>query len=847
MSLGTAGGDHLAGTGFNGVMTDDSRTLPEPATVVGLTTAQVAQRVANGQVNIGPDPRSRSVASILKANIFTSFNAVIGFLWLLMIISQAAIQDSLFGFVIIVNSAIGIIQELRAKRTLEKLSLVGQAKPRVLRDGVVVELDPHELVLDDVIELAIGDQLVVDGEILTGHGLEIDESLLTGEADPVDKHRGDEGMSGSFVVAGSGLMRATKVGADSYATQLAAEARKFTVTKSELMGSIMKFVRIMTMVLIPVGILLFISQMISSPDWTTALSGTVAGVVTMVPEGLVLLTSVAMAVAVVRLGQKGTLVQEMPAVEVLARVDVVCVDKTGTLTEPGMAVTAVLPLDGSSAGSLALCSATKLEPRLQKILGALGTAEESPNPTLAAVAAAFTSPGWQIEAAVPFSSARKWSAAEIAGQGWWLLGAPDILLRNTNVAAAQLENMNRQAEQLAASGARVLLLATSEPGHQPSAEHGAGQVQPIALISIAQQLRHDAAETVRYFLDQGVAVKVISGDNPVTVAAIATEADIPGGDSPIDARDLPTDQAELAEVLEHHSVFGRVTPAQKRAMVSALQSKGHTVAMTGDGVNDVLALKDADLGIAMGSGAAATRAVAQIVLLKDTFSVMPAVVAEGRRVLGNIERVSSLFLTKSFYSAVLSLLVVFFTLTTIFPVEFVFLPRHLTVITWLTIGTPAFFLALMPNTQRFRPGFFRRVLLFAMPSGVVAGALSFASYWTVLWRGLPVEAARVSAAITLFLISWTVLAMVARPLRSFRLLIVLAMGLGFVLFLAIPPLAQAFALQIDDDAKTSIALAFGIVGGILVYLIDRYLGRRDDAVGEPEASIHPQHLASSSN
>ena len=783
--------------------------------VTGLTSAEVAVRVAAGQVNETPDPRSRSLASIVKENVFTSFNLVIGSLWALMFLAGAPFQDSLFGFVIVVNSAIGIIQEYRAKRTLERLSLVGEVKPVVRRDGRAQEVRPNEVVLDDVIELHIGDQVVVDGEALACVGLEIDESLLTGEADPVHKHPGDEVLSGSFVVAGSGLMRATKVGTDAYATQLAAEARKFSVTRSELMASIMRFVRIMTMVLIPLGALLFISQLRASPDWRTALSGTVAGVVTMIPEGLVLLTSVAMAVAVVRLGRKRALVQEMPAVEVLARVDVVCVDKTGTLTEPGMAVTSTVVLDDQAPVAAAL--------------GALGCAEDSPNPTLAAVAAKYPDPGWQTTHTIPFSSARKWSAASFADHGTWVLGAPEILA--TDAATRQ------RADELAATGARVLLLGR---GEDPDPDRGPGDVQPVALVSIEQQLRPDAADTVAYFLDQGVEVKVISGDNPVTVGAIAAEAGIPLASEPYDARELPEDPEAMADVLESHGVFGRVTPAQKRAMVSALQSRGHTVAMTGDGVNDVLALKDADLGISMGTGAAATRAVAQIVLLDNSFAVMPSVVAEGRRVLGNIERVSALFLTKSFYSAVLSLLVVFFTLTSLFEVEFVFLPRHLTLITFLTIGAPATLLALMPNTQRFRPGFFRRVLVFAVPAGIICGGLSFTSYAVALWRGVDVTGARVSAAITLFILSMTVLALVARPLTGIRLAIVLIMGSGFLLVLYLPWLSDFFALPLNDDAKTGVAVVVGAFGAAVLLLLDRYVRPRIEA--PPEASEPPVTL-----
>ena len=793
------------------------------ADLLGLSREEVAARVKAGKTNEAPHATSRSLGHIIRSNTITSFNIVIGSLWALMFFAQAPIQDSLFGFVIVFNSAIGIVQEYRAKRTLDKLSLIGEAKPVVRRDGVHSEIAPPDLVLDDVVVLGTGDQLVVDGEILAASGLEIDESLLTGEADPVHKQIGEQAMSGSFVVAGNGLMRATKVGPDAYATKLASEARSFTTTKSELMGSIMRFVRTITWVLIPLGILLFISQMESSPDWQQALSGTVAGVVTMVPEGLVLLTSVAMAVAVVRLGRKKALVQEMPAVEVLARVDVICIDKTGTLTEPGMAVNAFVMLDcAASAGAGSTDPA-----HIRAVLGAIGASQQSPNPTLAAITKEFSDPGWQVIRTVAFSSARKWSAGAFAGQGAWLLGAPDVLLAAHNDDSA--DEARYKAYDLAAGGARVLLLARSisaSDGEEPSAKTGTGAVAAVALVAIDQRLRPDAAATVSYFLEQGVTVKVISGDNPVTVGTIARQAGIPTAEHPVDASDLPQDQAELADVLDRNGVFGGVSPNQKRAMVGALQSRGHTVAMTGDGVNDVLALKDADLGIAMGSGAGATRSVAQIVLLDSQFSVMPGIVAEGRRVLGNIERVSDLFLTKSFYSAVLSLITVILTLTNLYVVEFVFLPRHLTLITWLTIGTPAFFLALMPNTQRFTPGFFRRVLRFAVPAGIVCATFSFLSYVLVLTEGEPLIDARTSAAITLFIIAWVVLIIVASPLNAIRLAIVVVMGAGFLLVLAVPWASHFFGLSLTFSGQGGTAVGLGIAGAVVLILVRKFIDVR---------------------
>lgn len=658
------------------------------ALVRGLSAAEVADRVASGRVNHAPDVNSRSISDIIKANTFTWFNGLIGAMWLVMLII-APIQDSLFGFVIVANTGIGIIQEYRAARALAKLAVIGAAKPVVRRDGIDVAVGASEVVLDDVIVLATGDQLVVDGQVLVADGLEIDESLLTGEADPVDMRIDDLAMSGSFVVAGSGLYRATRIGRDSFAAGLTEQAKKFHQTNSELRDSINRFIRLLSYLLLPVGLLLFFSQWLRADlPIKEVLRGTIAGMVTMVPEGLVLLTSIAMAVAVIRLAAKKVLVQDLPAVEVLARVDTICVDKTGTLTEPGMQVREVVALTDNTNPS--------------EVLGALAAVESSPNPTLQAVATRYSNPGWVVEQSVPFSSARKWSAATFTGRGSWVIGAPEMLL-------ADGDEVRQRADTVAADGARVLLLGTSDI--TPNSDTGPGQIAPIALVVIDQTLRPDAAETVAYFLEQDVRVKVISGDNAATVGAIALQAGVPGAESPVDARSLPQDTAEVAKVLETASVFGRVTPVQKQAMVDALHLQGCTVAMTGDGVNDVLALKSADLGIAMGSGSGATRAVAQLVLLNDKWSVMPSVVAEGRRVLGNIERVADVFLTKSFYAIFISIA------TGVFAVAFPFLPRHLSLIGALTIGIPGFFLALMPNTERFRPGFFKRVLVFTAPAG----------------------------------------------------------------------------------------------------------------------------------
>lgn len=785
MSVGASGGGHSSSNGRLAPMTTQ-------VNVVGLTSQEVLERVERGQTNDAPSATSRSLSDIIRKNTFTWFNALIGSMWVIMLI-VAPIQDSLFGFVIVANTLIGIIQEYRAARTLEKLAVIGEAKPRVRRDGEDIEVPSSQIVVDDIIIVATGDQLVVDGEVLEANGLQIDESLLTGEADPVDKHPGDVAMSGSFVVAGSGVYRATRVGSDSFAAGLTEQAKKFALTNSELRDSINRFIRIVSYFLIPVGVLLLTSQLIRAElPVNEAIRGTIAGVVTMVPEGLVLLTSIAMAVSVIRLAQRRVLVQDLPAVEVLARVDTVCADKTGTLTEPGMHLNRITTLADIS------------EERIGHVLGAMAATETSPNPTLLAIEAAFADPGWSVSGSVPFSSARKWSSAAFEDHGAWVLGAPEMVIPHDR---AVLEI----AAPIAAEGARVLVLAEGVAGSVLDADQGPGEVQAVALIVIDQRLRDDARQTVDYFLEQGVRVKVISGDNAETVGAIAQQAGVPGADDPIDARQAPSDTDELAGVMASHSVFGRVTPAQKQQMVDALHLGGSTVAMTGDGVNDVLALKNADLGIAMGSGAGATRAVAQLVLLDSKWSVLPAVVAEGRRVLGNIERVSDVFLTKSVYSTVISVM------TGVFAVAFPFLPRHLSLVSALTIGIPGFFLALMPNTERFRPGFFKRVLVFAVPAGVIAALASWISYAVALFVDEPVIKAQQAATVTLFMVAMGVLAISARPLNLVRWSIIFSMVGAFVLVLYVPFLSEFFALSLSPERYSLVAIGVGALGALAVW------------------------------
>ncbi|NEC30704.1 HAD-IC family P-type ATPase [Streptomyces sp. SID8111] len=787
-------------------------TAEQPGTVTsrvtGLTSAEVAERVARGQVNDVPVRSSRSMAEIVRANVFTRFNAIIGVLWVIMLI-VAPIQDSLFGFVILANTGIGIIQEWRAKKTLDSLALIGEVRPTVRRDGTAVEVSTSQIVLGDLIEIGPGDKVVVDGTCAEADGLEIDESLLTGEADPVVKQPGDPVLSGSFVVAGGGAFQATKVGREAYAAQLAEEASRFTLVHSELRSGISTILKYVTWMMVPTAIGLIISQLVvKHNELRNSIARTVGGIVPMVPEGLVLLTSVAFAIGVIRLGRKQCLVQELPAIEGLARVDTVCLDKTGTLTEGGMDVTELRVLgDGDEA-------------YLRKVLGELGSADPRPNASLQAIIDAYPdTTEWRLTDTLPFSSARKYSGATFEEEPGgrpvtWLLGAPDVLLAPGDPALAETVRMNEQ-------GLRVLLLARARDGVDVDAPEAAEGVRPVALVVLEQRLRPDAADTLRYFAEQDVRAKVISGDNAVSVGAVAAKLGLEG--ATVDARRLPSDPDGMAGALDEGTVFGRVTPQQKREMVGALQSHGHTVAMTGDGVNDVLALKDADIGVAMGSGSEATRAVAQIVLLNNSFATLPSVVAEGRRVIGNITRVATLFLVKTVYSVLLAILVV------CWQVEYPFLPRHLTLLSTLTIGVPAFFLALAPNKERARPHFVRRVMRYAIPGGALAALATFTTYLIARhhYSGPDALGAETSAAtLTLFLISMWVLAIIARPYTWWRVGLVAAMGAGFLLVLVVPWLQEFFALKLVGMTMPWTAVGIAAVAAATLEFLWRWVDRR---------------------
>jgi len=765
----------------------------------GLSDADVRERVKRGQTNEVKEKSSRSVASIIRANVFNRFNAILGVLAVIVIII-GPLRDALFGLVLVFNTLIGIVQELRAKRTLDRLSLLSAPRAKVIREGESREIQREAVVLDDLLELQAGDQILVDGAVLTSEGLEVDESLLTGESVPIDKKPGDGLLSGSFVSAGAGRFRATAVGEDAYAQRLASEAKRYTLVKSDLRDAINIILRYITYVMIPTAILLAVSQLIADSTFDDSVISTVAGLVGMVPEGLVLLTSMVFAVSAVALARRKVLVQELPAVEGLARVDVICLDKTGTLTEGALQFGGIDALNSDAD--------------LERVLGAYAAASPSENATIAAIASAFPSPpGWETVASVPFSSARKWSSVSFQRNGAWVLGAPEVLLETRPPE----DPVRKKADGIASSGRRVLLLSRAD---ESIAEEVLPEyLDPEALVIIEEKIRPDAADTLDYFKQQEVGIKVISGDNANTVGSVAERVGVPGAEHPVDARTLPEDPEDLSEVMRESSVFGRVIPEQKKMMVHALQSGGHVVAMTGDGVNDTLALKDADMGIAMGSGAPSTKSVAQLVLLDGRFSTLPGVVAEGRRVMANMERVANLFLTKTVYAAVLAVGIALIAW------PYPFLPRHISLVGSLTIGIPAFVLSFAPSKKRYRPGLLRRVLYFSIPAGLIAAAASFMANAMARANGVSLEESRTVAVIVLTIVGLAVLTYLCRPLMGWRGALVALMAGAFVGVLLIPWFREFFQLDLPGLLVMLQALGIAAVFVLLLELVLGYVTR----------------------
>jgi len=770
----------------------------------GLTSAEVASRVRAGEVNATRQVTSRPLSEIVRANVFTRFNGLLGAL-LVLVLLTGSFSDALFGIALVFNSVLGIAQEWHAKRKLDSLAVLHAPTARVLRDGEVREIAMGEVVRGEVVHLVAGDQVGADGPVLASDNLELDESNLTGESDAVHKAPGDGVSSGTAVVAGAGWFRADVVGEGATAQQLSAEARQFSRAHSEVQHSTNVLLRWLTWIVLGMLPIAVWSQYraFGVDDWRNIVLRSAAGLVGLVPEGLVVLTTLAFLLAAVQLTRRQALVQELPAVEGLARVDVICVDKTGTLTEGEIAYEGVEVLAGFT------------ESRVTRALGALAHDPQA-NQTTRAIAAVVPDPGASVVARAAFSSARKWSGADLGVDGCWLLGAPDVLL----AGAAGLDELSHRVAEMSDQGRRVVLLATADG--LPAEGTAPSGVTPAALVELSEVMRADAPTTLGFFRDQGVTIKVISGDTPRTVAAVASRAGLDVG-TPVDARTLPVDDPDaLAEIAERTTVFGRVTPGQKRALVRALQAKGHVVAMTGDGVNDVLALKDADIGIAMGNAAQATKAVAQLVLLDSKFSHLPDVLAEGRRLIGNVERVASLFLAKNVMSAVA--IVVAAGAGLAFP----FLPRQLTLVSTFTIGIPAAILALGPNRRRYLPGFLRRVLALAVPAGVVGGAAGLTTYVSLATGpGDPVASTAALAAV--LVVNFWLLAVLARPYALWKVGVVLAMVGAAVLAFALPVGRSFFELQLHAPAMLR-GLVAGVVGAVVVELAYRWSRRQQPLV-----------------
>ena len=710
----------------------------------GLNSDQVNEYFENGWSNEPVEPPSKTVPEIIKSNLFTYFNLVFAVLAALLILA-GSFRNLTFLPVILANLFIGIIQEIRAKNTLDKLSVLNAPKALVVREGRQFSIPAEELVLDDIVIFKAGNQICADAIVVDGE-VSVNESLLTGESDEISKKPGDELMSGSFIVSGECYARLDKVGEDSYISKLTLEAKAMnSEEQSEMIRVLDKLVGVVGILIIPIGLLLFGQQFFfSGASFSKSITSMVAAVIGMIPEGLYLLASVALVVSVMRLASKKVLVHDMKCIETLARVNVLCVDKTGTITENTMEVNGEIPMDGYDSQSMA---------PLKQIISDFASAMSSDNITMKAMKDYFNKPSDRKAVSVsPFSSQFKYSGAAFE-DGSYVLGAPEFVLRE------DYDNYREQIEQYSSEGYRVLVFGIYDGVIDGKAL--TGKVTPLGLVFLSNPIRKEAPETFKYFENQGVEIKVISGDNPVTVSQVALQAGIANADNYIDASTLTTDEA-IEDAVLRYTVFGRVTPDQKRKFVRALKKAGRTVAMTGDGVNDVLALKDADCSVAMASGSDAAAQASQLVLLDSNFACMPSVVMEGRRVVNNIERSASLFLVKNIFSFLLSLFSVCFMIN--YPLE----PSQVSLISMFTIGVPAFFLALQPNKNIIQGHFLSNVLIKALPAGItdflVVGAL------VVFGQVFEVGETDISTACTMLLaiVGFVILYNISKPMNALR-------------------------------------------------------------------------------
>ena len=722
----------------------------------GLSQEQVQERIDSGWTNEMVTEESKTVGQIIKGNLLTYFNLIFAILAIL-VVAAGSFRSLTFLPVVIANLFIGILQEIRAKKTLDQLTMLNAPKAEVVRNGHISEIPAEELVLDDIVIFRAGDQICADAIVLDGSVL-VNEALLTGESDELRKELGDFMMSGSFVVSGECYARLERVGADSYISELTLEAKAQDQKKhSEMLRVLDRMVGIVGILIVPIGVFLFVQQYVfSGASFQSSILSMVAAVVGMIPEGLYLLASVTLVVSVIRLASQKVLVHDMKCIESLARVDVLCVDKTGTITENEMQISSVILMEGFNP-----TQGVGLKAQISTLIAAMPEG----NLTMQALKRYFKTPlKKNAEAVFPFSSTYKYCTAVFPDNAY-VLGAPELVLRS------DYEKYRPLMESYSADGFRTVLFGRYEgvPDGQALTE----PVIPMGLILLTNPIRRDAPETFRYFAQQGVAIKVISGDNPLTVSQIAAEAGIPGAENYVDASTLETEEA-LRTGAEQYTVFGRVTPEQKRLLVRALQSAGHTVGMTGDGVNDVLALKEADCSVAMASGCDAAAQVSQLVLLESDFSAMPSVVAEGRRVVNNIQRSASLFLVKNIFSFLMSVFSACFMLN--YPLE----PAQISLISMFTIGIPGFFLALQPIAEAIHGRFLSNVLIKALPAGLtdflVVGAL------VIFGRVFGVNETDISNACTMLLaiVGFMILHHISKPLNLLRWIVWVGSGVGLL-------------------------------------------------------------------
>ena len=723
----------------------------------GLSLEQANERLRKGWANGVPPAASATEKEIILRNCVTFFNLVFIVLAVILVLAGSSVKNMTFLGVVICNTVIGVVQEIRAKRAVDALTLVAAQNIRAVRDGEIRNVRSDQLVRDDIVEFRTGDQICADGIVRRGQ-LQVNESLISGEADGIFKNPGDTLRSGSFVIAGSARVQLTHVGEEGYAARLSAEAKANPeAAKSGMMRSLERLIRVVGIALIPVGGLLFWQEFkVLQLPFRDSVEGTVAALVGMIPEGLYLLTSIAMAASALKLSKERVLVQDMNCIETLAHVDVLCVDKTGTITEPKMEVEEVIPLTQDPAEVL------------EEILAAFYHGQEPENDTARAMADVFAKEtGWECESRIPFTSNVKWSAAVFRDHGAYLVGAPEFIL------AERFAEVEPYVIEWTGKGYRVLLVAAYDA--EPEAEGlDRSLLRPLALVLLTNRVRPEAQETFAYFARQGVSVRVISGDNPATVSDVARRAGIPGAERYIDVALLETEE-ELNRAAEEYVVFGRVTPDKKKRLIQAMKNAGHTVAMTGDGVNDILAMKESDCSIAMAGGAQAASQVAKMVLLNSDFGAMPGIVGEGRRVINNIRRAATLFLVKNIFSLGLAIITLFTGL------PYPLIPIHLTMISCLTIGVPGFFLAMEPNYERVTGAFLPNVLRRALPGGLTNIVVVLAAQAFMVVFGMAEEEISTICAAILAFVGLLVLLETCKPFDKFRKIVWGAMAAALVL------------------------------------------------------------------